>query len=172
MATRTTQVGRGESLADQTTENPTDRRVDISINHHGSQVLAAHEFGHAFGLGDQYATSDTTGNPTNITGTGAQTGQAAAHDALTKQMLDKAGHHLPGAIFENNAGIMSGGNQVMAEHYSTFAEALRKVSGINEWALGARHPKAGVVAAASGTSRSTAPTTASISVPQPGASGG
>jgi outer membrane protein OmpA-like peptidoglycan-associated protein len=169
---RTTQVGRGESVADQTTENANDRRVDIKIEHSSSQVLAAHEFGHAFGLGDQYATSDTAGNPTTITGTGAQTGQAAAHDGLTKQMQDQQGHHLPGAIFENNAGIMSGGDQVLAEDYSTFAEALRKVSGVHEWALGAPHPKASVVAAASGTHHAAAPTTASSAAPHPGAGAG
>ena len=172
VATRTTQVGRGESAADQTTENANDRRVDLKIKHHGSQVLAAHEFGHAVGLGDQYATQDTAGNPTNITGTGAQTGQAAAHDGLTKQMLDKQGHHLPGAIYENNDGIMSGGDQVKAEDYSTFAEALRKVSGVDEWALGAPHPKASVVAAASASHGAAAPHTASSASPHHGAGAG
>jgi hypothetical protein len=136
-------------------------------------VIAAHEFGHTFGLGDQYATHDTAGNPTTITGTGAPTGGAASHDALTKQMLDDSGANLPGAIFENNAGIMSGGNTVHAEHYSTFHEALRTVSGVAEWALGPPHSKAAIVAAASGTGTGTGttPPATATTPPAPGAGG-
>lgn len=90
-----------------------------------AQTVAEHEAGHMFGLGDEYA----TGAGSNITGTGAQAGGAARHDALAKDM------GLDGAVFENNDGIMSLGSVVRPQHYATFFWALGELTGI-EWALG------------------------------------
>lgn len=56
---------------------------------------------------------------------------------MVKQMRDGAGVNLPGAIAENNDSIMSLGNVVRPQHYAPFHEALRTLSGVNEWALGA-----------------------------------
>ncbi len=138
---RLTQEAKGKSqMVEHGQDNEASkwsRRVMLSIDHpEGAQVLAAHEFGHVFGLGDQYATSDKAGNPTSVSGTGAQTGQAADHDGLTRNMLDENGTALSGSIYENNDGIMSGGNKVNAEHYSTFDAALRSLTSVSEWALG------------------------------------
>jgi len=39
------------------------------------------------------------------------------------------------ATAENNDGIMSLGNEVRPQHYSTFGEALRSATGVPEWML-------------------------------------
>jgi hypothetical protein len=38
---------------------------------------------------------------------------------------------------------MSVGGEVQAQHYSTFHEALRAITGIEEWALGAKQARPG-----------------------------
>ena len=38
-----------------------------------------------------------------------------------------------GAMSENNAGIMSAGNSVEAQHYATFGWALIQLTGVTEW---------------------------------------
>src|SRR5690606_29793894 len=50
---------RGESDADQTADLASDRRVDLVVDGGARMVTAAHEFGHVFGLGDEYETSST-----------------------------------------------------------------------------------------------------------------
>ncbi len=128
------------------------RRVDLIVDSGASQVLAAHEFGHAFGLGDEYATDTAAGTTPasaghvdadgvtrhgQISGTGDAAGAAASHDGMTKDMTDASGAHLPGAIHENNDNIMSLGNTVQPQHYATFHAALVEITSISEWALGA-----------------------------------
>ncbi len=97
-----------------------------------AQIIAAHEFGHAFGLGDQYAT-DAGGF---ISGTGRATGSRSPHDDQTKKMTDSSGTNLGGSVNENNADIMSLGNKVSAQHYSMFHSALGEITGMH--AVGAR----------------------------------
>ncbi|HET6546949.1 MAG TPA: hypothetical protein VFG79_00740, partial [Solirubrobacter sp.] len=64
-------------------ENEHDRRVDITIGSGGTQNTLAHEFGHAFGLGDEYA-----GTPLVQAGPGVpNVGQDATHDNLVKKMV-------------------------------------------------------------------------------------
>ena len=63
------------------------------------------------------------------------------HDAATRKMTDASGANLPGAVVENNNNIMSVGGEVQAQHYSTFHEALRAVTGIEEWALGPKQAR-------------------------------
>lgn len=54
---------------------------------------------------------------------------------------DGTGANLPGAIHENNGNIMSLGTAVQPQHYSTFREALRPLTGIGEWALGPKQAR-------------------------------
>ncbi len=131
---RVTEISFGESGADPSAtaaEQERERRVELIVDSGDAQVVAAHEFGHAFGLGDEYA----VGAGSAIRGTGEVAGTAAAHDQLTREMTDESGAALPGAIHENNESIMSLGNTVRPQHYSTFHKALKQVTGVNEWSV-------------------------------------
>jgi hypothetical protein len=90
------------------------------------QIVAAHEAGHMFGLGDRYATTAGSG----IGGTGPSVGLPSKHDDLAR------GGGLGDAKAANDDGIMSWGNEVRPADYATFLEALKDVSGIDEWAFG------------------------------------
>lgn len=137
IATRTHTDNRGESEADPAAativDQQRDRRVDLIIDSGERQVVGNHEFGHAFGLGDEYSTD-------GISGTGSPTGTSASHDGLVRDMTDASGAHLPGAINQNNDNIMSLGNAVQPQHYATFHEALQQITGVDEWSLGAPRP--------------------------------
>jgi outer membrane protein OmpA-like peptidoglycan-associated protein len=141
IATRVSDDNRGESEADPAAATHAaqapDRRVDLVIDGGQRQVLATHEFGHAFGLGDEYAVDP---GPGGISGTGGPTGTAASHDAMAQNMTDASGANLPGAICQNNGGIMSLGNAVNPQHYATFHQALVDLTGVSEWSLGPRRP--------------------------------
>lgn len=117
---------QGESAADQTRDNPADRRVDLLVDGGQRMVTASHEFGHAFGLGDEYA------------GSGRPIGSDAAHHDLAARMTDASGQHLPGAAVEHTGGIMSFGSEVRPQHYATFHHALETVTGKSPWSLGSR----------------------------------
>jgi hypothetical protein len=97
----------------------------ITAESGAAQVVAEHEAGHMFGLGDEYATS-----PGGITGTGPAAGGATSHDQLAKDM------GLEGAVAENNDNIMAIGGVVRPQHYATFFWALKDVTGMEEWVLG------------------------------------
>jgi outer membrane protein OmpA-like peptidoglycan-associated protein len=113
----------GANPAATAAEQDLERRVEITIGTGQAQVVAAHEFGHAFGLGDEY----TTG--------AAPAGTRAGHDQLVKNMTDESGANLPGAIREDSDSIMSVGNVVRPQHYSTFHNALVQVTGVSEWSI-------------------------------------
>lgn len=120
------------------------RRVDITFAGGQGQNIAAHEFGHMIGLGDEYASTpqrdasgnvvtDSEGSPVTrgvISGTGGDVGEATTHDALAREMGLSTG-----AVFENNDNIMSLGSTVRPQHYATFMQALREVTSINDWQL-------------------------------------
>jgi hypothetical protein len=112
------------------------------------QAVAAHEAGHMFGLQDEYTapfsgTGVALGNPTDP-GLGIAQG-------------------LPGAVAENTDSIMSVGNAVKPQHYATFLEALKHVSGMSDWAFG---PPTGVVPP--GVDGPINPRSVPGGVPQPG----
>jgi outer membrane protein OmpA-like peptidoglycan-associated protein len=113
-------------------EDPAWRRVDLIVDSGEGQLVASHEFGHVFGLDDEYVGgTDAAGNPVNpggtISGSGSAVGTAVDHDALAKAIGTS------GAIAENNDDIMSLGNTVQPKHYATFGWALAQVTGIDEW---------------------------------------
>ncbi len=107
-----------------TTEDPGWRRVDLEVDGGRGQFVGSHEFGHVFGLDDEYAI-DPGGS---ILGTGNPAGTPVGHDQMAKDVGVTSG-----AVAENNAGIMSLGNSVKVEHYSTFGWALMELTGVTEW---------------------------------------
>ena len=111
-----------------------NRNVSLTLTNTGQTTLL-HEFGHAFGLDDEYASRDAKGNEMSG-GTGGTVGQTVDHDQLAKN----AGGD--GAICENSDNMMSIGNEVRPQHYATFHEALCQVTGYNEWKLGTAISKA------------------------------
>jgi outer membrane protein OmpA-like peptidoglycan-associated protein len=129
-ATRVTITPRGETEADQTQpKRASDQRADLIVDGGERMITAAHEWGHAFGVDDEYVTGGTSiGDPVD-------------HDAMTKAMTDANGVHLPGAIKEHNGGIMSFGTEVRPQHYATFHHALTTVTAQSPWSLGLHKPK-------------------------------
>ena len=98
--------------------DPADfRRVDIMVTRQGrgGQNVFAHELGHVFGLGDEYA---ETANGYN-----RPAGALASHDQLAKNAGVTGG-----AVVGNDNRMMSTGNVVGAAHYSTFADALNRLT--------------------------------------------
>lgn len=89
------------------------------------QIVAAHEAGHMFGLGDEYTAP--------FSGTGGDLGDPVDGDLGKKQGL-------PGAVAENTDTIMSVGQAVKPQHYATFLEALKHVTGMQEWVFGPAVP--------------------------------
>lgn len=131
---RVTELSSGESGASESStpaQQEQERRVELIVDSGAAQIVAAHEFGHALGLGDEYATGagGLTGTP------GSAGGTTAGHDTLVKEMTDESGRALPGAIHENTDSIMSMGNVVRPQHYATFSKALKDVTGNNDWSI-------------------------------------
>jgi outer membrane protein OmpA-like peptidoglycan-associated protein len=113
------------------------RRVDIIVGSGESQVVAAHEFGHMIGLDDEYVSTNATlpgGQRAGlITGTGNPPGTPVAHNDVNNNRLGD--EQIDGAVAENNDNIMSLGNTVRPQHYSTFHNALQIVTG-KQWRYG------------------------------------
>jgi len=128
----------GERDADQTTDSADDRRVDLLVDGGQHMFTATHEFGHAFGLDDEYA------------GTGRPVGSDAEHHDMVRAMTDANGNHLPGAAREHTGGIMSFGNEVRPQHYATFHHALETITAKSPWALGTATELADTEAVCSG----------------------
>ena len=124
--TRVISDPRGEREADPNDpRKAADQRVDLLVDGGARMVTALHEFGHAFGLDDEYGS----------------VGDAVAHDAWAREMSTASGDKLPGAVIEHNGGIMSLGNQVRPRHYATFHHALQSVTAQSPWALGPHKAK-------------------------------
>ncbi len=137
VATRVRDDSRGSAGADPINKDtPADRRVDLLVDGGGRMNTATHEFGHAFGLDDEYAHGTTA------------IGGTASHDVSAAEMTNAAGRYLPGAAIEHNGGIMSWGNEVRERHYATFYKALSQVTTEAEWALGPPRSRAEAQAAA------------------------
>ena len=112
----------GESAA------ASSRRVDIVMAGGAGQNTAAHEFGHMLGLQDEYA-SDPTRAQGVVFGTGQPVGTVHPQDARS------AAAGLGNSVYENNDNLMSLGSTIRSPQYVTFMEALRAVTGSNEWRL-------------------------------------
>jgi outer membrane protein OmpA-like peptidoglycan-associated protein len=85
------------------------------------QTVVAHESGHMFGLDDEY------------TGPGAYApGKSTEHTKFA------ASEGMAGAMHAKSDSIMSEGAKVRPQHYTTFLDALKLVSGMNDWDFGAK----------------------------------
>jgi hypothetical protein len=107
----------------------TGTQCDLKVGDGVPQIIAAHEAGHMFGLGDRYSTTAGSG----VSGTGPSVGLPSKHDQLATD------EGLGSAKAANDDGIMSFGNEVRPADYATFLEALADVTGVS-WALGATRP--------------------------------
>jgi hypothetical protein len=117
-ADRLTATSTGDAGA---TADPAWRRAEIQIGDGRAQTTMIHETGHMLGLGDEYASP--AGGFAPGAGTPGTIGQPVAHNAL-----QGASSGVDGAVYENNDNIMSVGNVVRPQHYSTFLEALNSVA--------------------------------------------
>lgn len=99
------------SLSQDKDTQANEQRVEIRIGSGERQNTLAHELGHVFGLSDEYEEDTRTA------------GQPAWHD----QTAIDAG--VGGANIEQNDNIISVGNTVRPQHYSTFAWALNQLTG-------------------------------------------
>lgn len=116
-ATRITEDNQGETGApDDATQDAEYRSVEIKVGSGERQNTVAHEFGHVFGLADEYEEGSRTG------------GVDSGHSNLSRRM------GTGNALVENNDGIISTGNEVRPQHYSTFIWALRELTG-KPWAV-------------------------------------
>ena len=125
-----------EGEAGATGDAAHDRRVDLIADGGVAQVVVAHEFGHAFGLADEYTTKPS------------QLGTPAGHDDDVKAMQKASGLPETGAIREDNGNIMSDGTFVLPQHYATFHHALVTITSVPEWALGPKTAKPGATGGA------------------------
>jgi outer membrane protein OmpA-like peptidoglycan-associated protein len=93
------------------------RRVEITVGaFQAQQTTVAHEFGHMFGLQDEYPTPD---------GGSRDVGTRVAHSALAERLI-------PGQqpiLAHHNEDIMSNGELVRPHHYVTFLEVLGVMTG-------------------------------------------
>jgi hypothetical protein len=94
-------------------------RVDAQVGNHQQQSPALHETGHMLGLGDEYP---ETGSPA---GTGVDPAYQAMITATTGETLARG----------RDEGAMSVGSTVRRWNYSSFMEALRTISGVQEWTI-------------------------------------
>jgi Metallo-peptidase family M12B Reprolysin-like len=93
--------------------------TDLVIGGGAPQTVVAHESGHMFGLDDEY------------TGSGAYAaGKTTEHTKFAAKVGEK------GVLHAKSDSIMSEGSVVRRQHYVTFLDALKVVSGIEEWDFG------------------------------------
>lgn len=114
--------GVGEQGA---TEDPIWRRVDIVIgNFEATQTTVLHEFGHIFGLADEYPTQD---------GGSRDVGTEADHSDLAENL----GLTADPVVAHHSDSIMSNGEVVEPYHYCTFLEALGTMTNTTgQWEAG------------------------------------
>lgn len=116
--TQPTVISVGETGA---SAMPEWRRVDISVgNMVTKQTTVRHEFGHMFGLGDEYP------------GNSRALGTPVAHSALAQKLIPGQQPILAG----HNDNIMSVGQTIQPYHYVTFLEALTVMTKVTDWKIG------------------------------------
>lgn len=100
-----------EGLSRDRATQDNEQRVEIRIGSGERQNTVAHEFGHVFGLSDEYTEGARVA------------GNTAWHDPTAVAAGISAG-----AQIENSDNIISLGNTVRPQHYSTFAWALNQLT--------------------------------------------
>jgi outer membrane protein OmpA-like peptidoglycan-associated protein len=99
------------------------RRVEIGVGAFTStQETVTHEFGHMFGLGDEYPNAPAR-----------KAGDPVAHSALAQKLI-------PGQqpiVATDNENIMSAGENILPHHYVTFLEVLGTMTKTEgQWTIG------------------------------------
>jgi outer membrane protein OmpA-like peptidoglycan-associated protein len=107
-----------DAVGSDSASQSNERRVEIRIGSGERQNTVAHEFGHVFGLSDEYTEGSRT------------PGMNAWHNSTAT-----AAGVTAGAQIEENDNIISVGNTVRPQHYATFAFALNQITSVN---LGSR----------------------------------
>ena len=111
------------------TEDAKFRRVNVGVflsNSHkaktASQNVAAHEFGHMIGLGDEYIDEkpEVPGSKIKFFGD-----DPTHYDGVKNVVDETAADEL---LMQNSSGIMSMGNEVKRGHYVMFAAAIDKMT--------------------------------------------
>jgi hypothetical protein len=114
-----------------TTEDEEFRRVDLYLTQKADteQMVAAHEAGHMFGLGDEYEDVEDDDDPS---GRGRFTGDRPSHyeDAVDELGTPAADEVLVG----NTDSMMSTGMEVAPAHYTPFIQAIELATGI-QWTI-------------------------------------
>ncbi len=120
----TTPENRSDEMAERypDTENNAEafRRVEIVVGEGELQNTVSHEFGHVFGLLDEYVTDASSPQ-----GTGTPAGTVVGHSGLSENI--GAGR----VQSERSDNMMSLGNEVRAQHYGPFGWALRQLTSKN-----------------------------------------
>jgi hypothetical protein len=86
-------------------------------------VVADHEFGHVFGLKDEYAVD----RGSEMRGDEKPAGKPSGHDELSRSQ------GLPGSVLENGDSLMSLGQALRPAYGAPFLWALKKVTRTNAW---------------------------------------
>jgi hypothetical protein len=111
------------------TEDAKFRRVNVGVFLSNSpkaktanQNVAAHEFGHMIGLGDEYVDEkpEVPGSKIKFFG------DDPTHYDGVKNVVDEAA--ADELLMQNSSGIMSMGNEVKRGHYVMFAAAIDKMT--------------------------------------------
>jgi outer membrane protein OmpA-like peptidoglycan-associated protein len=125
--TRVSTENRSDTMAEQYDDNENNaaafRRVQIIVGTGELQNTVSHEFGHVFGLVDDYVTDDLSPG-----GTGTPAGTVVDHSDMSEQI--GAGR----VQSENSDSMMSMGNEVRGQHYGPFGWALKDITNKN-WKL-------------------------------------
>ena len=114
-------IGKGENehqgdiASGNEMESKKYQRVDLFVGNAEIQPTVAHEFGHVFGLGDEYARGDFN--------------EETEHSGLSEKF--GAGK----VVQENNDSLMAIGNVVRPQHYTTFAWALEQLTCLDNWKI-------------------------------------
>lgn len=114
-----------------TTDAEEFRRVDLFVarENSASQMTAAHEAGHMFGLGDEYEDAKDDDDPS---GRGRFTGDQPSHYDDVRDELGTAA--ADDVMVGNNDSIMSHGMEVAPAHYTPFIQQLENLTNV-QWTI-------------------------------------
>ena len=116
-------IGKGEDGAGLSSEW---RRVDIELgNFESDQTTVVHEFGHIFGLDDEYPSADGSGS--------REVGDEVAHSQMAQNLIEGQ----QPVVAHHSESVMSNGEDIQPCHYVTFLEMLGDMTNTTgQWSVG------------------------------------